>query len=265
MSEAPLVSGLYEAKVMHRRLKPARHRLDYRMVTFLLDLDELPELDRRMRLFSFDRPGLVSFRSADQADGQTPLRQWIEARLDEVGLGIEGGPVRILCLPRVMGYAFNPLSVWFCYHRDGTLKAILHEVHNTFGERHGYLIPAPAPDSKGIIRQSCDKDFFVSPFMDMEMRYHFRIRPPAGIEGETVVVAIHQTDPQGPILHASLVGERRPLSDRTLASALVRHPMVTLKVIAGIHWEALHLWRKGLKLRTRPKPPPLITVVGPAG
>ncbi|AWK89963.1 DUF1365 domain-containing protein [Azospirillum thermophilum] len=243
-------SALYVGTVVHRRLKPVRHRLSYRVFSLLADLEELPELDRRLRLFSHNRAGLLGFRDRDHGPGDgRPLRAWADAQLDRAGIE-GGGPVRILCFPRVLGFVFNPLSVWFCHRRDGSLSAILHEVTNTFGQRHSYLIPAAVgPD--GLVRQSCDKRFYVSPFMAMETAYQFRIRPP----GEHLAVAIHQTDAEGAVLHASLAARRVDLSDAALLRAWARHPLMTAKVVAGIHWEALHLWRKGLRLHPRPEPP----------
>lgn len=245
-----LASGLYVGTVVHRRLKPVRHRLSYRVFSLLADLDELPELDRRFRLFSHNGFSLFGFRDRDFAarDGR-PLRQWAAENLERAGIEADG-PVRLLCFPRVLGFVFNPLSVWFCHRRDGSLAAIIHEVSNTFGQRHSYLIPA-APGPDGIVRQSCDKRFYVSPFMEMATSYQFRILPP----GERVAVAIHQTDAQGAVLHASLSARRVELSDAALASQWLRHPLMTVKVVAGIHWEALHLWRKGLGLQPRPEPP----------
>lgn len=181
------------------------------------------------------------------------LKQWAEGQL--AAAGIEGGgPIRLLCFPRVLGFVFNPLCVWFCHRRDGTLAAIIHEVSNTFGQRHAYLIPA-APGPDGLVRQSCDKRFYVSPFMDMETAYHFRIRPPMGEAGEPMAVSIRQTDAGGPVLHASLTAQRVELTDGAILRAWARHPLMTAKVVAGIHWEALHLWRKGLAIRPRPPAP----------
>lgn len=245
-----LASGLYEGTVVHRRMKPVRHRFSYRVFSLLLDLDELPDLDRRLRLFAHNRFGLTGFDDRDHGPRRAaPLRGWIDAQLGAAGLAT-GGPVRLLCFPRVLGYVFNPLSVWFCHRPDGSLGAILHEVSNTFGERHGYLLPAEMGED-GLVRQACDKRFFVSPFMAMATTYRFRIRPP----GERVAVAIHQTDAEGPVLHAALTGRRVELDDRALAGAWLRHPLMTAKVMAGIHWEALHLWRKGMRLLPRPPAP----------
>ncbi len=250
-------SGLYHGTVVHRRVKPVRHRLVYRVFSLLLDLDELPALGRELRLFGANAPGLLGFRDRDHGPGDgAPLKDWVNGHLAAAGIAA-GGPVRVLCFPRLYGFVFNPLSVWFCHRPDGGLAAVLYEVNNTFGDRHSYLIPAE-PGGDGVVRQACDKRMYVSPFMDMETRYHFRIRPP----GDRLAVAIHQTDAAGDVLHASLSATREELSDRALALAVLRHPLMTLKVVAGIHWEALRLWRKGLRLRPRaPAPSEPVTVV----
>ncbi len=259
-------SGLYVGTVMHHRVKPVRHRLSYRVFSLLADLDELPRLDRDLRLFGHNRFGLTAFHDRDfgPLDGAgIGLKQWAEAQLAAAGIGA-GGPVRLLCFPRVLGFVFNPLCVWFCHRQDGTLAAVIHEVTNTFGQRHAYLIPA-ARGADGLVRQRCDKRFYVSPFMDMETAYHFRIRPPSGEAGEPLAVAIRQTDAAGPVLHASLALRRVELSDGAILRAWARHPLMTAKVVAGIHWEALHLWRKGLAVRPRPPAPahPVTVVDGP--
>jgi DUF1365 family protein len=174
-------SALYVGEVIHHRYHPVTHSLRYRLFWMLIDLDELPVLP--CLFFSHNRSNLVAFRDSDHLDGSdTPLRVQIEALLRQGGLDTEGGPIRVLCMPRVLGRAFNPISVYFCHHRDGRLMAMLYEVHNTFGERHSYLIPVTDPvTSQGaaVIRQRCDKQFYVSPFMGMDMTYDFRIVPPA--------------------------------------------------------------------------------------
>ncbi len=244
-------SALYAGIVIHRRMKPRRHALRYRVFSLLLDLDELPDLGRRLRLFSYNRFGIFGFHDRDHGprDG-TPLRPWVEAALRRAGIDTAGGAIRLLCYPRVFGYVFNPLSVFFCYHREGALQAILYEVRNTFGEKHGYLIPV-AGDGP-VVRQSCDKAFFVSPFIDMAQTYHFQVRPP----DDRIAVAIRQDDPEGALLYASFTGNKKPLDDRSLGWAFLRYPLLSLKVIGGIHWEALKLWLKGIPLTTpRPAPP----------
>jgi len=245
-------SALYVGAVTHRRLRPKPHRLRYRVFSLLLDLDEIPTLARNLRLFSHRRFNLFGFDECDHADGSgTPLRQWVECQLAAAAIDLQGGSIRLLAMPRVLGYGFNPISVYFCHHRDGHLLALLHEVHNTFGERHTYLIPVESPGDSAEIRQDCDKAFHVSPFMAMNMRYEFRVRAP----GKALNIVIRGTDANGPIIVAALAGERRELTDAALLGAFLRTPLLTLKVIAGIHWEALRLWRKGLKFYGKPTPP----------
>lgn len=250
-------SAIYVGSVTHRRLAPRPHALRYRTFCLLLDLDELPALTAKLRLFSYNRPNLFSLYDADHGDGsRTPLRQQIDRCLGEAGIDVTDGAVRLLCMPRTLGYSFNPLSVYFCHRADGALAAVIYEVHNTFGERHSYLIPADA--SAGVVRQRCRKTFYVSPFMDMEMRYEFRVHPP----DRRIAVAIRASGADGPLIYASLVGARHDLTDIALLRAFVAVPAVSLKVITAIHWEALRLWLKGLRLRPRPpKPDRLVTVV----
>jgi DUF1365 family protein len=244
-------SGIYEGVVVHRRTRPRRHRLSYRIFQLLVDLDELPGLDRARRLFTYNRAGLISFHDRDHGSGDgRPLRPWVERRLAAAGIELDSGPIRLLCMPRVLGQVFNPLSVYFCHRRSGELAAIVHEVNNTFGQRHSYVLPAE-PERGMAVRQSCDKRFFVSPFMEMDLRYDFAIRVPA----HELFLGITTSDAEGPILHASFTARRAELSDEALARALLAHPLLAVKVLGGIHFEALKLMAKGLRLR--PCPPPL--------
>ena len=248
-----MISGLYDGAVVHQRLSPRRHRLRYRLFQLLLDLDELPELDRRLKLFGHNRPGLFSFHDRDHLSGQRrPLRGQIEAMLGSAGIDASGGPIRVLCLPRVLGYVFNPLSVFYCHRRSGELAAVVLEVSNTFGERHVYVVEATPGAGAQLVRQGCAKSFFVSPFMGMDMTYDFRLAAP----GETVATSILGRGPDGyPIIAAVFSGRRRTLDDRALVRAFFAHPLLTLKVIAAIHWEAVKLLAKGVRLRPKPTPP----------
>jgi uncharacterized protein len=243
-------AALYFGTVLHHRMRPRSHRLSYRVFWTLLNIDALPGLQSRHRLFSLNRFNLFSFYYRDHGPGDgLPLRPWVETHLRHIGIEIGNGAIHLLCNPRVLGYAFNPLSIYFCHREDGELAATLYEVHNTFGERHCYLLPAAA--SGGIVRQSCPKRFYVSPFMQMEATYAFRIMPP----GEKIAVAVQESDAEGLLLNAVFTGQRRPFSDRELAVAFLRHPLLPLKIIAGIHWEASKLWAKGMRLMPRPPPP----------
>lgn len=236
---------------MHRRVRPRRHKLSYRVCSALFDLDELPALDREISGFGYNRAAPVSFHDRDHGPGEDrPLKPWIEGLLSAAELKPDGGPVKLLCYPRVFGYAFNPISVYFCFKRSGELLAIVHQVNNTFHQRHSYVIPV-SPTNDGVIVQRCAKKMYVSPFIAMDMTYDFRIRPPA----DEVTIAITDSDQDGPLLHASFHGERRPLSRLSALRLLAQFPFLTIKVIAGIHWEALKLWLKGIPLVTRPAPP----------
>jgi uncharacterized protein len=261
-----LRSCLYSGTVMHRRLRPKPHRLRYRVAWMLLDLDEIAQLPQRLRLFSYNRRNAVSFFDKDHGDGSgRPLRQQVEAHLREAGIAPDGGPIRLLCMPRIFGFGFNPLSVYFCHRRDGTLAAVFYEVHNTFRQRHSYLIPVdPTADIQAgaTIYQQCRKGFYVSPFMDMDLRYAFRVVVP----DRRVAVAIRTADSDGLVLAAALSGDRLALTDAALLRILVVHPLLTLKVIGAIHWHALKMVLKGFRLRSRPRPPTApVTVVSTGG
>jgi DUF1365 family protein len=233
-------SAIYAGTVVHTRLRPKRHRLSYRVFTLLLDLDEMVALSSKV--LGIERPGLLGFRAADHGDGVTPLRQWAAQLLDEAGIGWDGGRIELLCYPRMLGFVFNPLTVWFCHNRSGELAAILYEVHNTHGERHTYVLPARLV--AGEVRHEAAKQFFVSPFMPPECVYKFRVVP----AGDEVVTSIIEHDGSGPLLAASFTGRREEMTDRALFGLLLRYPLMTLKVVAGIHWEALKLLAKGFRI-----------------
>jgi DUF1365 family protein len=243
-------SALYVGEVAHRRLRPRKHALRYRTFALLLDLDELPELARRLRLFSHNAFNLFSFHDSDYGSGTAPLRDEIEGHARAAGLDLHGGKIRLLTMPRILGYAFNPLSLYFCNDRSGRLLAILYEVNNTFGQRHSYLIPVE-PAAAGPIRQSCAKQFYVSPFMAMDMVYEFTVSPPE----DKVSIAIVERDRQGVVLTAIQAQDRVALTDAALARVFFSHPLLTLKVVVGLHLEALVLWIKGMRLQVRPPPP----------
>lgn len=235
--------AIYEGRVVHQRLRPRRHRLSYRVFTLLADIDRLDELDRDLRLFAHDRAGLMSIRDRDHGpkhhDGS--LRAWIDGAVAEIGVE-RPARVEMLCYPRLLGYVFNPLTVYFCRDRADAVTATVYEVHNTSGERHAYVLPVAGGREGALIRQRADKEFFVSPFLPMTGHYRFQVRPP----GADVAVVIRHSDADGPVLGAAFTGRRRALTDRALLGAALRHPLMTYKVIAGIHWEAARLWLKGV-------------------
>lgn len=249
-----LRSALYEGAMTHHRLRPADHRFSYRMYYGLFDLDELPQLDERLRLFSHNSWNLFSLRDNKHgSDDGTPPREWIVQQLSDADYDFELGRVQLLAFPTVVGYVFNPISVWWCFDTDDNLRAVLHEVRNTFGDKHCYLSEVDPADP----RQDFDKELHVSPFMDLEKSYSFQLTPP----GDTVGVRIREDDVDGRLFTASFVGRRFDLSDRQLARVFVRYPMVTIKSVLAIHWQALKLWRKQVRFHSRPQPPAdLVTI-----
>ncbi|MGF9693831.1 DUF1365 domain-containing protein [Rhizobium sp. 0TCS1.26] len=251
-------SALYAGTVVHARQRPKRHSLRYRVFSMLIDLDDVENLDRSLKLFGYNRRGVFSFWDKDHGSGETgALRTWVEGHLRQVGIDKTDTRIRILCYPRMFGYVFNPLTIYFCEDPDGRLLALLYEVCNTFKERHTYIIPA-AGASDGAVRHSCAKAMYVSPFVPMDCTYDFDITPP----GERVRIDIHERDADGPLLFAGFAGRRKPLDDRGLLKMLVTYPLMTLKVVAGIHWEAFRLWRKGVPIhRHRPAAKPIASSV----
>jgi DUF1365 family protein len=241
------VSALYTGHVAHNR--PGKHRLRYRVFMLALDLDELPALGGRLKLFTHNRAGLMAVFDRDHGGRiDVPLKPQIEAKLREAGVAWDGGRIVLLTMPRLLHYVFNPLSVYFCYRSDGTIAALAHEVSNTFGERRFYVLPTRAK-SHGPIEQQCEKDFFVSPFLEMNLRYEFRVTPP----GERAVVAMTVRRGDEVALTASFAGERLELTDANLLSAWLGNPVMTVAVIAGIHWEAVKMWAKGVRYLGRGK------------
>lgn len=246
---APLRSALYLGQVMHHRLDPVGHRFTYRVASLLIDLDELPRLP--LRLLSHNRANLFSVHDRDLGDGSPP-RPWIDAELAQRGISIEGGNVLVHLFPRVLGFGFTPLSAWFCHRADGSLAALLYEVHNTFGERHAYLVRTDGR-TPGTLRHSADKCFHVSPFIEMNAAYAFSVRVPT----DTFALSIRETNRATgkTTLLASHVARRIPLTDAALARAALAYPLLPLKIIGGIHWEAFRLWRKGAPFYRKPAPP----------
>lgn len=244
-------SCLYTGQVVHRRFLPRTHRLRYRAFWMLLDLSEVDGLSTKLTFFSRNRFNLASFHDRDHGDGSDlPLLKQAQALLRQAGCRTDQLAIKLLCMPRILGYGFNPLSVYFCVRQDGSLEAIIYEVHNTFGERHSYVMPVQGQVKAGaseIVEQHCPKGFYVSPFLGMDMSYGFRVRPPAG----QVEVSIHGKENDKTVIAASLAGIRHELTDGALIKALASHPLLTLKVIAGIHWHALRMVLKGFRVHAR--------------
>jgi hypothetical protein len=247
-------AALYPGEVMHARMRPRAHRFTYRVFTLLIDLDRLAEADRITPLFRVGRRAPLSFRPADHGprDG-SDLAAHARRLLAEAGLADPPARVDLLCYPRVLGFVFNPLSVYYARDAEGALTGIVYEVRNTFGEMHTYVAPVrPGELSEAGLRQERDKLFYVSPFMAMGMRYRFRLRPP----GEKVAVRILENDADGPMLSATFRGAREALTTASVLRHVLLFPLMTVKVVAGIHYEAARLWLKGIQFFPRPAAPP---------
>ena len=249
-------SALYRGTVSHTRLAPFRHSFEYRVFYGLFDIDELDRLDRGLRLFSVDRFNLFSLHTGKHGPGDGgSVRRWIDDLLAENGIDLDGGLVRLLAFPRVLGYVFDPISIWYCYGLDDELRAVIHEVRNTFGDKHWYVVPI---DTAADLRHSFDKHLHVSPFNPMNQRYEFTVNDPA----ERIAVGIAQSNADGIMFRAGLRLTRLPLSDGNLLRLFFTHPLVTFKAIGAIHLEALRLWIKGARFRKRPEPlSPNVTAV----
>lgn len=239
---------LYHGAVTHRRLRPIGHAFAYRVFSLLIDIDRIDEIDARSRWFSRNGFNLFSFYDADHAFSAETVSGGVRALLKSHDYRADGR-ILLLCYPRILGYVFNPLSVFYCHDARGRLEAVIYEVRNTFGGRHSYLIPAE--EGAEIIRQSADKKLHVSPFMDMDQHYAFRLSRP----GETLSVFIHQTDREGPIFNASFAGRAEAMTDGALLTAFFRYPLMTLKIVAAIHFEAGRLFLKGMRLKGKPADP----------
>lgn len=235
--------ALYFGDVIHARLNPVRHRFQYSVFSLWLDIDRIAQTTAQLKLLAYNRFALFSFFDRDHGarDG-SPLRAWVESSLRAAGIPAPAGPIRLLCFPRVLGHVFNPLSIYFCYDERNQLRATLYEVRNTFGEMHVYAIDANAAKDSAII-QTVGKSFYVSPLMQMDARYEFNLTPPT----EAFALTIRESGPQGPLLMATHRATRKLLTDRALFQAFATHPLMTLKIICAIHFEALRLFLKGAR------------------
>lgn len=242
---------LYVGEVMHRRSRPKAYEFVYRVFNIVVDIDRLRDDAVGRRLFSYNRFNLFSFYDRDHGarDGST-LRPWVEKHLADAGLSHAAAHIRLLCMPRVLGYVFDPISIYYCSDLEGNLAAVLYEVKNTFGDQHGYLFPVErgqtAPQD-----HVADKIFHVSPLIAMNARYRIRTASP----DDRLAVLIRESDEEGEFLVATLTGERRDMTDAALLSRFFRIPFLTLKIMIAIHFEAIRLMLRGVKYTTRPEPP----------
>ena len=235
-------SCIYSGFVTHRRFKPKRHFFTYKTFSLLIDLHEIENLSKKIKFFSYNKFNILSFYNRDHGprDGSSLVR-WAKNTLTNAKIDIGSGTIKLLCYPRFFGYVFNPLSIFYCYDENSQLKAILYEVKNTFNEQHTYVFSASS--SSNLILHRCDKKFYVSPFMEMKTFYNFRLLNP----GKILNVFIKQSDNRGTLLTACQVGKRIEITNKNLLYQFLRHPLMSFKVIAAIHFEALRLWLKGVK------------------
>jgi len=246
-------SRLYFCDVRHVRVRPKRHRLRYFVPYLLLDLDRADDLSRRLRYFSYNRANLVSFYDEDHGKGlRAPgesLKQWIVREMAEAAGAARAAcidRVYLFCIPRMFGYCFNPISVYFCHDKQGRCVAIVYEVNNTFGEKQLYRFATNGEEGRTFVH-SCDKALYVSPFNGCDGHYDFKVTEP----GDAFRLSINYRDADGLLLNASLNGHRQDLSDCTLVKALIKFPLAAFGVVAGIHFEAVILWLKGVPFVSR--------------
>tara|TARA_Y100000590_G_scaffold285383_1_gene321169 strand:+ start:46 stop:804 length:759 start_codon:yes stop_codon:yes gene_type:complete len=239
-------SNIYNGHVIHTRFKPVKHFLKYKTFSLFIDLDELELLDKKFKIFSFNKFNIFSFHNKDHGERNgKSLKEWVLYNLKKFRIEKNINRIKLLCYPRIFGYVFNPLSIFYCYENN-ILKAVFYEVKNTFNEQHTYIFKIK--DDKNI-QQSCKKKFYVSPFMDKKTFYNFELKPP----GDKLSVLIKQTDKNGLILTAVQTGERKNFSSKQLIINFFKYPLMTLKIISAIHFEALLLWKKGAIYRGREK------------
>ena len=235
-----MTSHLLEGVVRHRRAKPFVYALEHDVYYFALDVDELDATTDALRLVSRNRPNILTFRDGDHLDPPaTDIAADIRAHLRTVGVDPSAWRITLVTNLRVVGYVFNPASFFLCRDETGDLRMVVVEVHNTHGERHLYTL-ARETGATDLVA-SMDKDFYVSPFIEMVGRYTVRVRD----EPARLRITINEDQEESLLIHTSLELTRRPLTDRSLARMLVRHPLVTHKTIGLIHWHALRLWRRG--------------------
>ncbi len=237
-----MISSIYNGKVIHKRFKPKEHFFKYSVFSLLIDLSELNQLDKEIKFFSFNKFNLISFYEKDHGsrDGSS-LVAWVKKNLEANNIHFKDVKIKLLCYPRIFGYVFNPLSVFFIYNSNEKLISILYEVKNTFGEQHTYIFKVD--DDLKLFQHNCSKKFHVSPFIEMDCNYFFRILKPE----DKMSVIIDQYQANEKILYASQDGKRVDFNSKELLKSYLKHPLMTFKIISAIHFEAFKLWTKGIK------------------
>ena len=235
-------SKIYTGKVIHKRFKPKEHYFKYNVFSLLIDLNELEEINRYIKFFSYNKFNIISFYDKDHGDRDgSSIKLWVKKNLRNIGIMTEDISIKLLCYPRIFGYVFNPLSTYFIYNKHSELISIFYEVKNTFGEQHTYIFKAQ--DEK-TVQNKCKKKFYVSPFIEMDCEYHFKTLNPR----EQLSVVINQNDKDGKLLFASQDGISKDFNNKNLIFSYLTHPLMTFKIIGAIHYEAFKLWAKRIKL-----------------
>ena len=251
---------LYSLHVMHRRRVAPLYRFIYKIFSVLFDIDRLDELARTRKLFSHNRFNVLSVHDKDHGRGEVGgLRRWAEETCASQGVALEGGRIRLLAQPRMFGWAFNPVSFWYCEHADGSLRAVIAEVRNTFGEKHSYLLSSASLNegaSAGAalpygVELKKEKCFHVSPLFDLVGLYHFTLDEP----GDKLRVLLNETREGAPLIDTAMLGVAKPFSDAVMLRQVLAMPLQAIKVLAGIHWQALKIWLRGARFHPKPKPP----------
>ncbi len=236
-----MTSSIYNGTVIHKRFKPKKHFFKYKVFSLLIDLSDLNDLNKNISFFSYNTFNLISFFDKDHGarDGSS-LVKWVKKNLRENNINLDNVRVKLLCYPRIFGYVFNPLSVFFVYDKKEKLVSILYEVKNTFGEQHTYFFKT---ENNNLLQHNCSKKFHVSPFIEMNCNYFFKSLKPA----DKILVVIDQYQLDDKILFASQDGDRVDFTSWELLKSYLKHPLMTFKIISAIHFEAFKLWAKGIK------------------
>ena len=242
---------IVRGEVVHKRVHPRQHKLSYRVFSLLLDVDQIDDTAARLKFFSLDRFNIFSVKQKDHGfrDGSS-LSKFAWNIVDKAGVSEQVASIEVLLYPRLFGFAFNPLTVYFCNDGEGQPVLLIYEVRNTFGEFLTYVLHA-GRNRNGTYTHNTRKLFYVSPFNNVEGDYTFHVAK----ADQELTVGVALSTAANPILRTHFRGKKRQLSDASLLRCLYQYPLMTLKVVWGIHWEALKLWRKGLPLRDRPDAP----------
>ena len=245
-------SSIYNGSVIHKRFKPKKHFFKYKVFSLFLDLSELKELNNKLNFFSLNKFNLISFYEKDhgERDGSSIL-DWVKNNLRSNNVSTDNIKVKLLCYPRILGYVFNPLSVIYCFD-GGKLIAVLYEVKNTHNEQHTYCFANKYLQNRSLYQHQCKKIFYVSPFIKMNCYYKFSLKQPS----KKLSLLIEQFDEQdNKILLASQIGKKINFLGATIIISFIKNPLMTFRVIFGIHYQAFKILLKGGKYYSRNKKP----------